>query len=62
MDMWLQIIVAIVLGMLLFRMYPAAKHWMENGPRAEKGDWQAAILPLAAVVGFVILLIAMVRM
>ncbi len=62
MEMWLQIIVAIVLGMLLFRMYPAAKNWMENGPKAEKGDWQAAILPLAAVIGFVILLIAMVRM
>jgi len=60
--MWLEIIAAIVLGMMLFRMYPVAKHWMEHGPKAEKGDWQAAILPLAAIVGFVILLIAMVRM
>ncbi len=62
MDMWLQIIVAAILGMMLFRIYPVAKNWMENGPKAEKGDWQAAMLPLAAVVGFVILLIAMVRM
>jgi archaellum biogenesis protein FlaJ (TadC family) len=62
MDMWLQIILAIVLGMMLFRMYPAVKHWMENGPKAEKGDWSAAILPLLAVIGFIILLIAMVRM
>ncbi len=62
MDMWLQIIAAVVLGMMLFRMYPAAKHWMGNGPKAEKGDWQAAVLPLAAVVGFIILLVAMVRM
>jgi len=62
MDMWLEIIVVIVLGMLLFRMYPAAKHWMENGPKAEKGDWSAVMLPLLAVIGFVILLIAMVRM
>jgi hypothetical protein len=34
---------------------------MENGPRAEKGDWAAAILPIAAVVAFVLLLIVMVR-
>jgi len=60
--MWMEIAAAAALGMMLFYMYPRAKHWMEHGPKAEKGDWHAAILPLAAVVGFVILLIMMVRM
>jgi len=60
--MWLKIIGAIIFGLVIIRMYPLAKHWMEHGPKAEKGDWSAAILPLLAVVGFIILLIAMVRM
>ncbi len=61
METFVMVIGAVVFGLLIFRMYPAAKHWMEHGPKAEAGDWQAAILPLAAVVGFVVLLIMMVR-
>ena len=52
---------AAVMIMLLFYLWPAFKAWQENGPKAEKGDWQAALLPLAAVVGVVILLVMMVR-
>lgn len=59
-SLWLQIGTAAVLGIMLFFLYPTAKHWMQNGPKAEKGDWASAIWPLAAVVGFVILLILMV--
>ena len=62
MEMFVMIAGAALFCFLIFRMYPTAKHWMENGPKAEQGDWQAAIIPLAAVVGFVILLIMMVRM
>ncbi len=61
MNIWLQIASAAFVGLLLFFLYPAAKHWMQNGPKAKKGDWQAAAIPLLLVVGFVILLIAMVR-
>lgn len=61
MNIWLQIASAVVVGMMLFFLYPTAKHWLKNGPKAEKGDWGAALLPLLLVVGFVILLVAMVR-
>ena len=61
MNIWLQIASAAFVLLLLFFLYPAAKHWMQNGPKAKKGDWQAAAIPLLLVVGFVILLIAMVR-
>lgn len=61
MDLFLKILLAVVLLLLIFRMWPVAKAWMENGPRAEKGDWNAALLPLGLVIGFVILLIMMVR-
>ena len=61
MDLFLKILAAGVMTMMLFFLWPAYKSWQENGPKAEKGDWQAAILPLAAVVGFVIVLIMLVR-
>jgi archaellum biogenesis protein FlaJ (TadC family) len=61
MELFLKIALAGVLVLLIIRMWPAAKHWMENGPRAERGDWNAALIPLGLVVGFVILLILMVR-
>jgi uncharacterized membrane protein YphA (DoxX/SURF4 family) len=61
MDLFLKITAAIFLMMMLFYLWPAFKHWQENGPKAEKGDWQAALLPLAAVVGLVILLVMTVR-
>ncbi len=61
MELFLRITAAAVLVLMLFYLWPAYKRWQEHGPKAEKGDWQAAILPLGAVVLFVILLIAAVR-
>ncbi|MBA1443380.1 MAG: hypothetical protein JMN27_09785 [gamma proteobacterium endosymbiont of Lamellibrachia anaximandri] len=58
---WMKILAAAGVVMMLFFMWPAYKHWSQNGPKAEKGDWQAVVLPLAAIVGFVVLLIMMVR-
>jgi uncharacterized membrane protein len=61
MELWMKIVWGVLIVMMLVFMYPRAKHWLEHGPRAEKGDWQAAILPLLAVVGFIVLLVMMVR-
>ena len=61
MDLFLKITAAAVMIMMLFFLWPAYKNWQENGPKAEKGDWQAAILPLLAVAGLVIVLIMLVR-
>jgi uncharacterized membrane protein YphA (DoxX/SURF4 family) len=58
---WMQILAAVVGVMMLFVLWPAYKWWSANSPKAEAGDWQAAMLPLAAVVGLVILLILSVR-
>jgi hypothetical protein len=60
-TLWIQIAVAAVLGMMLFFLFPAAKHWWTQGPRAAPGDWSGALLPLALVVGFVVLLVLLVR-
>ena len=61
MDLFLKIAVAAAMGMMVFYAWRAYQHWQEHGPKAQKGDWQAVVVPLALVVGVVVLLIAMVR-
>ncbi|MGQ9658949.1 MAG: hypothetical protein ACUVQI_03685 [Thermochromatium sp.] len=61
MELFLKITAAILFGMMLFLLWPVYKHWQQNGPKAQKGDWAAAILPLGAVVVFVVLLVLAVR-
>lgn len=57
---WTKILSAIlIIGWIVF-LWPRAKHWLENSPKAGAGDWQAALLPLLLVAGFVALLIMMV--
>ena len=57
---WLKIASAIlIVGWIIF-IWPRAKYWLKNSPKAEQGDWMAAVVPMALVVGFVILLIMMV--
>jgi hypothetical protein len=34
---------------------------MKNSPKGTNADWMGFVIPLAAVIGFVIFLIAMVR-
>jgi uncharacterized membrane protein YphA (DoxX/SURF4 family) len=61
MDLFLKLAAAAVLIMMLFYLWPAYKAWQQNSPKAEKGDWQAVVLALGAVVGFVVVLIMLVR-
>jgi len=60
-SMWLKILSgALILGWIVF-MWPRAKYWLSNSPKAEQGDWRAVLLPLLAVAAFVVLLVMMVR-
>lgn len=61
MELALKIIAAAVFILMIVYLWPVYKRWQEHGPKAQKGDWQAAIIPLGAVVAFVILLILAVR-
>jgi len=61
MDTWMKIALAAILGVMVWRLWPAASHQMKHGPKGSKKDWQGAIIPLAAMVGFVILLIMLVK-
>jgi hypothetical protein len=57
---WMEIGMAILLGMMIIMLLPRAKAMLTQSPKAEPGDWQGAILPILLVVGFVILLIMLV--
>ncbi len=61
MELFLKIAAAGLMVLMLFYLWPTYKHWQEHGPKAQSGDWQAAILPLGAVVLLVIVLIMAVR-
>jgi len=61
MNIWLQIASASLVVLMLVFLYPTAKRWLSEGPKAKPGDWQAAMIPLLMVVGFVILLILLVK-
>ena len=56
----MQIATAVFLVLMLVFLFPRAKHMFFNSPKAESGDWSAALIPLLAVVGFVMLLIWLV--
>lgn len=58
---WMKILAAVAVVMMLVFIWPAYKRWSKESPKAEKGDWNAALLAIAAVAGFVGLLIMLVR-
>jgi len=44
--------VVLIVALLIF-LFPRAKYWLSNSPKAEGGDWQAFLLPIALVIAFV---------
>jgi len=61
MPMWMKISSALIMGYMIFRMVPAAKHWLKNGPRGTSKEWLTSSMLLAGVVLFVVFLIYVVR-
>lgn len=59
---WYSIVWALLLGFMIWRMIPVAKHWLENGPRGDSKDWMTTAMLLGGVVLFVIFLVFLLRM
>jgi hypothetical protein len=57
---WLKIGSAVLIVAMMVFIWPSAKRMLHESPEAQKGDWQGAVIPILAVVGFVVLLIALV--
>lgn len=57
---WMQIVSALALLMFIVLLFPTALNMMKNSPKATSSDWQSVIIPLLAVILFVMLLIELV--
>jgi len=57
---WMQIVSALALLMFIVLLFPTALNMMKNSPKATASDWQSVIIPLLAVILFVMLLIELV--
>lgn len=57
---WVQITGALFLGAMMIFIFPRMREAVKNAPKGTSQDWMGFIIPLLAVIGFVILLIMMV--
>jgi hypothetical protein len=57
---WIKIGSALFLAAMLIYLFPRARQTIENSPRGSMKDWMGFILPMGAVILFIILLIALV--
>ncbi|MDA0824366.1 MAG: hypothetical protein O3C28_18360 [Proteobacteria bacterium] len=57
---WMKIGSAVLVIAMMIFIWPSAKRMLHESPAAESGDWRSAVLPILAVIGFVILLIYLV--
>ena len=60
-ELWEAILAGVLALAVLFFFGPGAKRAVEKAPKADAGDWKAAIMPILLVVGFVVLMILMIR-
>jgi hypothetical protein len=58
---WMKIGYALLIGAMILLLLPHAKHMLTNSPKAPTGAWQNVALIILGVMGFVWLLIMMVR-
>ena len=58
---WTKIGTALLLGAMLVFIFPRMRHAMQHAPKGSFKDWMGYLIPLLGVIGFVILLIMMVR-
>ena len=59
MNTWEQILLGIGALILVMLFYPGVKVAMQRSREAENPDWKGALLPIGAVIVFVIFLIMM---
>ena len=49
----LEIGYAVLAGAILIFLFPRAKYWLKNSPKAQAGDWTAFLFPVTLVIIFV---------
>ena len=56
---WIQIASAVAMAAMIIYLFPRAKHAIENSPKGSLQDWMGYVIPMAAVVLFIVVLIAL---
>ncbi len=57
---WMKITSALFLLAMIVFLFPRMREAVKNSPKGTMNDWMGYIIPLVAVIGFIILLINMV--
>jgi len=57
---WMAIGSAVLIIAMLIFIFPRMRESIKHAPKGNMSDWMGFIIPLAAVIGFIILLINMV--
>ena len=60
MEMWMKIGYAIAIGLMIIVLFPRASQMLKESPKASSSDWKSVLIPIIAVILFVILLIKLV--
>lgn len=60
MEFWQQLLLGALALLVLWMFFPAARRAMQEAPKGSASDWMGVLLPIAAVVAFVMLLIALI--
>jgi len=57
---WIKIGSALFMLAMIIYLFPRAKQAIQNSPKGSMQDWMGYVLPMAAVVLFIVLLISLV--
>lgn len=61
MALWEKLLIGVVVVLVLLWMAPGLKASLRSGRKGTGQDWKGVLLPLGLIVGFVILLVLLVR-
>jgi hypothetical protein len=59
-NFWLKLLSAAFLVAMLVFLFPAVKNMYKNSPKGSSSDWMSALIPLAIVALFIVLLVQLV--
>lgn len=57
---WMQIVSALALIAFIVILLPSARQMIKNSPEGSSSDWMSFIIPISAVILFILLLIKLV--
>ncbi len=57
---WMQIVSALALIAFIVILLPSARQMIKNSPKGSSSDWMSFIIPISAVILFILLLIKLV--